>query len=611
MSKKILSLLLILILAVSMMPCSFAWYTEDDDYIGSDISLDEAVAIAQSKLDRDAGKDLAQIASENSAIVWHYNPYGDASIPEPVLQVSEGEEFDEIVSALFEKYEVGHDLENTYRSHITLGYLNLVTGEEHYYGENTTLVSASIFKIPENMILCDMISNGELDYETEINGEPYKFHQYRTISRSDNDSAMVLMNYIGGYIRFKQFQRPFIGDEPYADGVYIDGTEMSYTPREVISALKNIYENPEKYNGILQNMLQAQPYQYFKMFERDFAVAQKYGFLSQNEATGDHTYINCCAVVYTDEPIAIVCMTDNISKAYNVIGEYACLASQYAQQNTRPAVEETPEPTPVQETAPVPTSVVTQPPDNINIKTEKDNKMSLSSCIVIGLVLILMLYFLVAVFRRNAGGEVNGVWMVLAILTASLAMILCVIASQRGTLYAKPAGDPGDTVSLFYTSLKNQDYTTAYDCLEEYSDLGLEKEGDSEESRMMQQALRSSYDYALQGLAQTDKLSAKQNMMFRYLDLNAVESAAMGNVESCLKQIVDERSYDELYDENNQFLTSVTDEVYSLALQKALENPENYYKTVDLTIDLDYVNGRWLIRTSDEMLYYILGGVSK
>ena len=623
MLKKVLSTILCIISLLSIMPSAFAYETDDDDYIGADISIDEAYDIAKAILERDEGKDLAQIASENNAIVWHYNPYGEAEIPGTAITLDENDDFESAVDKLFSKYAVNDDLKNEYISHISLGYMNLVTGEEYYYGEDTGIVSASLFKVPENMIFCDKIANGEMTFDTEINGEPYKFLQYRTLSRSDNDRAFALYSYIDGYIGLKKLQRAYIGEEPYADGEYIDGGDITYTPKNVIFALKTVYDDPERFNGIIQNMMQAQPYEYFKMFQRDYVVAQKYGFINQTEATGEHSYINCCGIVYTDQPIAIVCMTDNISKAYDVIGEYACIAAQYTdlQIEKQKRAEEEEEAAAIkssensnektaEESSPVSTPILEQVETSQNSTTDKDKetKMSLLSCMAIGLICIVALYCLVIIFRRNGGGEVNGFFAVLAVIFASLAMTLCVIANQRGTLYAKPDGDPGETVSAFFTAIKGKDYQTAYSYLEDYSDLGLSNTPSSTEGQWMQQALTESYDYFLMGNAEIDKLSAKQRVTFRYLDLASVEEDAKAHVQDVLKKVVDEKSKDELYDENNQYKSSVLDEVYNRALSQSLEDAEDFYKTVELTVDLNYVNGKWMMTTSTDLINYLMGG---
>ena len=56
-------------------------------------------------------------------------------------------------------------------------------------------------------------------------------------------------------------------------------------------------------------------------------TVHKYGFL-ENDYT---LYMNDCGIVYTDEPILIVCFTDGQFNAYDVLGRFCTLMCDYAQ----------------------------------------------------------------------------------------------------------------------------------------------------------------------------------------------------------------------------------------------------------------------------------------
>ncbi len=71
-----------------------------------------------------------------------------------------------------------------------------------------------------------------------------------------------------------------------------------------------------------------------------------------------------------------------------------------------------------------------------------------------------------------------------------------------------------------------------------------------------------------------------------------------------------QRSRSVVYDENDHYLTSVTDEVYAHAINSVLDHASDYYTTVILDVDLRYTDGTWSLSTSQPMLNALTGGTA-
>lgn len=584
-----------------------------DYYIGSEHTVDEMLQAQRELIEKDRGKSLSEIAAEHDAILWHFNPYGEEEPAEPKISVSAGQSWEDAVKMLFEKYNVYEETDPDHTGRLSLGYYNTVTGEEHYHSGDEYLISASMFKIPENMICSDKIRDGKLTMDTVIYDAPYSYYQYRTISQSDNQRAWDLFNYLGGYSSFKTLQKEYLGSDPEEVLGWEYYNDNYYNAKQIINCLKLIWNEPDRFNGIIQNMLQANPYEYFKMFQRDYPVAQKYGFVEQTETNGSNTYINCCGIIWTDEPILLVVFTDNLSKGYDVIGEYAQLMCEYAQLNKTEAVPE--EPAEESTGAEIKQAAAeTAEAEQITEEQTKDllgeNNMTSAATFIMVLVLAAMVLALVFISRRNKGARINTVWAVVAIVIAAAAMILCIFALNVGTIVSKTSGNPQDTVSGFFEAAMAGNNEKAAKYLENYSSLGLENEPDTEEGKAILSALRASWGYTLRGEPEIDKLHATQKVAVRYLDLKGVEADAESRVDGILNGIAQSRPRDELYDESNQYLQSVTDEVYSTAVAEALENAESHYSSKEVEIELDYTDGEWKMIMSPELLNLMLGGVS-
>ena len=201
-------------------------------------------------------------------------------------------------------------------------------------------------------------------------------------------------------------------------------------------------------------------------------------------------------------------------------------------------------------------------------------------------------------------------WVGITVLLLAAALMLCVYASWRGSLYIKPSGNPQYTVTNFFEALLAEDYPAAYACLSDYRSLGLEKEPASEEGQLIYQALKDSYQFELVGKCREEQLTAVQTVSFRYLNVQRVESEISKRVNTVLAYLVAEKPRDQVYDENGQYLPSLTDEVYLVALQQVLESPGFYYSTAEFDVQLDYINGEWLMKVDQPLFNALIGGES-
>lgn len=235
--------------------------------------------------------------------------------------------------------------------------------------------------------------------------------------------------------------------------------------------------------------------------------------------------------------------------------------------------------------------------------------MSVGSSLMILGILVVALAALVAIFRHNTAGRINGFWAVLAILIGALGLVLCVAGLNVGTVVAKPEGDPKQTVADFFDSLIAQDYPSAYACLANYSSLGMENAPAGKDGQLLFEALKKSYGYTLLGEAEMDGLHARQRAAVLHLNLNNVRQNASTHIGPILTEIAASRPHDDVYGEDGGLLPSVGDEIYLRALQEALNGENSYLTSTELMIPLVYRDGKWLIEADSALLSALAGGV--
>ena len=221
-------------------------------------------------------------------------------------------------------------------------------------------------------------------------------------------------------------------------------------------------------------------------------------------------------------------------------------------------------------------------------------------------VLMFLAAIALVVYRRH--NKINLFWALLAILLSGGTMLMAVVGSSVGTIYANPSGDPRSSVTEFFDALVTGDYETAYSLMGDYSDLGLAAEPDSEAGKLIYDALKQSYHYELIGDCRVDMIRATQRVSLRYLDLAAVTADLDELTAKKLKILVQTKDHDQVYDENDNYLPEITQEAYIQAIQQALKDARSCYTTVEFDVTLNYSGGKWLVVTAPEMLSALSGG---
>ena len=234
-----------------------------------------------------------------------------------------GKTWDEVTEEFMAEHYADHD-------HLSIGYCNTVTGEEHYFNPDAYMIAASLYKVPLNMIFAEKIAAGEMDWSTEISCVPYEILQEYTIVNSNNDMAEILWRAVGTYREYREYIAPYMGeDAETVDPMYYRNNY--FTARQMIHCLRLLYDNPQRFPRIIDLMKRAQPDNYFLAEPKPVTVAHKYGYLA--DETG--FYLNDCAICYTEEPFCLVVFTSGIHQPNVFLTEYCALMVDYNEYHTR------------------------------------------------------------------------------------------------------------------------------------------------------------------------------------------------------------------------------------------------------------------------------------
>ena len=207
-------------------------------------------------------------------------------------------------------------------------------------------------------------------------------------------------------------------------------------------------------------------------------------------------------------------------------------------------------------------------------------------------------------------GKIRLFWVLLTAMFTALAVIACVYAGLFGSMYNRPEGDPAETVTWFFDSIRIGNYPSAYSCLGDYVTLGLEREPETPEARQVYDALKKTYTWSLDGDCRVNGLEAVQPVSFRALNIRKTEDAVAKRANELFEQETADKPASEVYDETGAVLPSVTDRVYAMALEEALAYPDSLCSETGLEIRLQYADGTWKIVTDRALMNALVGGES-
>ena len=103
---------------------------------------------------------------------------------------------------------------------------------------------------------------------------------------------------------------------------------------------------------------------------------------------------------------------------------------------------------------------------------------------------------------------------------------------------------------------------------------------------------------------------ATQKVRLRALNIRRTEAAVSSRVDSVLQEMLAQMTNAEIYDETGAYRSSLTDAVYTEALNQALADADSLCETVNLEIRLQYIDGAWKMTTDRALMNALVGGQS-
>ena len=210
---------------------------------------------------------------------------------------------------------------------IAIGWMDLVSGEEYYFNADVNFYGASLYKVALNMYFAERVAAGEMDWDTRILNGQLDVLMTGSLEESNNSYSYTMTRYFGSYRKFRIATSYLYGmtkEETMADRRYLRDSWI--TPRRMITCLKTLYDEPDRFPRVIMHLLRAQPGRYFRWYEDRWPIAQKYGYYRISWLE-----ISTAGIVYVPgRPFLLVVLThgapmaeENIGKLCQLLGDYA------------------------------------------------------------------------------------------------------------------------------------------------------------------------------------------------------------------------------------------------------------------------------------------------
>ena len=517
---------------------------------------------------------------------------------------------------------------------IGAGYYNFATGEEHYYNGDQYRVSGSMYKVPLNMLFLDWIAEGKITLDESIGGYRYAQLLEGTIIDSNNEYAKLLWDYAGAtietnpastlYHRYRILIAPIMGEDPdNVDEKYYENN--FFTPRQVITCLRHLYDGGERYDRLIETMQRAEPEKYFKLRERRFNIAHKYGWYAEDPIL----YLNDCALCFTEDPIAIVLFTTGTENAYGVLTDFCTLMCDYAEEKhaerleqareeeqaaalaaeqDRLTAEAAAEPQEAGRSEPARTPAAENPSASKTAETWI-HELTLGPILSLGLIAAGVFAWLIWFAVRHRGSRLNLWYGIAAILLTAGAMILC-FPGMSGKSYVSASKEEAPvTVDRFFRALESGDAATADACLAYGAQSGLLNGASDEVHAAVLNALKQSWDHQLLGNCSVEKTRAWQEVQLRVLDFSKMQKDLQTETRVQLLDLARTMDRQSVYDAAGNYVPAAAGMAYDRALLKLLEQPQNYYGTVGCRVELTLSGDGWKIVPSKALISALSGNL--
>ncbi len=220
--------------------------------------------------------------------------------------------------------------------------------------------------------------------------------------------------------------------------------------------------------------------------------------------------------------------------------------------------------------------------------------------------IILILCILIFIIGKKL--KINRVYAILTVVSVFGAFFLCFLSYGRGTLYFIPNEEPGVCADRFLNYVCQGKEEEALGIQSSEDTLFVFPNNPDAVEEIMISALKNSYSYTLNKPEPAADTHARVSATVNFLELSKLVPDLNKYVNTKLAEMVETKRKSEVYDENDNYRQDVLNNLYEEAVQNILSEPEKYYSSSDILLDLNYSDGEWKVAHNPALKLALAGG---
>lgn len=266
---------------------------------------------------RDNGKKLAIKKTEDIVTKNHL------TVKHPIFQLNN------LIDNYLNEKKISKD-------NLAIYIYNFETTESYSLNPNKDFIAASTYKLPLAMYYYEKIWNGEMSSKSYISSASRDYEPggatynlplgnsldvatllHRMVRDSDNTASKMLYRNIGGWYSYKEKIKKYSKHDLNSS---FDTVSNVQTVQYLGDCLKYIYNNQEMFDVLIEDMYDAEPYNYLNLTINNIA-AQKYGLYG--------SALNSAGIILEGSPYCIVVLTKLGGYGENIIGDINRICYEY------------------------------------------------------------------------------------------------------------------------------------------------------------------------------------------------------------------------------------------------------------------------------------------
>lgn len=194
---------------------------------------------------------------------------------------------------------------------------------------------------------------------------------------------------------------------------------------------------------------------------------------------------------------------------------------------------------------------------------------------------------------------------------AALAVWLCMNNLNSIPVLLEPVEEAQHQATALMDAVSSGDYETAGTLILGNPQLGVDREPEEEVGTMIWEAFVASYSYELIGECYATDSGVAQDIRVTYLDLSSVTANLRQRSQALLEErIAAAEDIMDLYTEENEFREDFVMEALRDAVKDAIREDAKTV-TMELTLNLVYQDGTWVVVSDEALMRAISGGIVK